>query len=34
MLLVAACTASETTWRVVERECRAFLDSLAVEPAP
>jgi hypothetical protein len=31
--LAAACTASETTWRVVERECRAFLDSLSVEPA-
>jgi hypothetical protein len=33
LLLVAACTATETTWRVVERECQAFLASLAVEPA-
>ena len=31
--LAAACTASESTWRVVERECRAFLGSLGVEPA-
>ena len=31
--LTAACTTSETTWRVVERECRAFLDSLSVEPS-
>jgi hypothetical protein len=33
VLLVGACTASETAWRVVERECEAFLASLAVEPA-
>jgi hypothetical protein len=31
--LAAACSASETAWRVVERECLAFLASLAVEPA-
>ncbi|HYQ80995.1 MAG TPA: hypothetical protein VEP68_05805, partial [Anaeromyxobacteraceae bacterium] len=33
LVVAAACTGSATTWRVLERECRAFLDSLAVEPA-
>jgi len=33
VLLMGACTATETTWRAVERECEAFLASLSVERA-